>query len=166
MTRSRTTCTTLENVEVQCTHCGVRMSSHLGSGERVRYFRCAGCHRWVSSSYTEVFHADAKVRLEAQSAEAKPAPQFDAVKMKLERWLAALEDQDPYRTLGVSPLDSDDAIQDRYRRLAFQYHPDRGGAPGKMQELNLAYERIVRHRERRARETLENQLPAGAADPA
>lgn len=146
---------TLDDVEVECTHCGIRMTTHLGSSNRVRYFRCASCHRWVSSVYTEVFSADTKVRTH-KIVEEKKEPQFEEVKVRLERWLQALDDQDPYRTLGVSPLDSADTIRARYRELAMAHHPDRGGSAAKMRELNLAYERIIHHRERRKAEALSS----------
>ncbi len=164
-TRAATAATALEDVDVECTHCGVQMSSHLGSGSRVRYFRCGSCHRWVSSAYTEVFQADAKVRRYPKEAGPARTEGFDAVKHRLERWLAALEDQDPYRVLGVSPLDSAEAIRERYRALALQNHPDRGGSSERMRELNVAYERIVNHRERRKLEALgagrQEHLPVG-----
>ncbi len=60
--------------------------------------------------------------------------------------MSALDHQDPYYLLGVSPLDSAEAIRNRYRELALCRHPDRGGSSLEMAELNLAYERIVRHR--------------------
>jgi hypothetical protein len=144
----------LDGVEVECTHCGVRMASHVGNGERVRYFRCGSCQRWVSSVYTEVFRGDAKMRMHPKRPESERNAQFDQVKDRLERWLAALEDQDPYRVLGVSPLDSEESIRDRYRELALAHHPDRGGSMEKMREINVAYEKIVLHRERRQREQL------------
>ena len=147
-------CTTLEDVDVQCTHCGVKMTAHLGSGTTVRYFRCATCLRWVTSAYTEVFKADAKMRAYPKRPEAPRPAEFDAVKGRLERWLAALEDQDPYKMLGVSPLDSPEVIRDRYRALALANHPDRGGSVEKMQQLNVVYERITQHRERRRLEAL------------
>lgn len=139
----------LSQVDVECTHCGVRTSMHLGSGKRVRYFNCPSCYRWVSSTYAEVLHADAKFRttpIEDGSAQRK---EFTEVRDRLERWLAALDDQDPYQLLGVSPLDSEDAIRSRYRELALQRHPDRGGSEDAMRELNAAYERIVAHRKAR-----------------
>jgi len=56
--------------------------------------------------------------------------------------------------LGVSPLDSPDTVRTRYRELALERHPDRGGSAEKMRELNDAYERILRHRQRKREETL------------
>jgi DnaJ domain len=144
---------TLENVEVECTHCGVRMTMHVGGGQAVKYFRCGSCRRFVSSTYTDVLRADAKLRTHPVRP-AQSVVQFDSVKSRLERFLAAVDDQDPYRVLGVSPTDTPERIRARYRELALQCHPDRGGRPERMQELNAAYERILAHRERRGREAL------------
>lgn len=157
VTTTSTTTTVLDGTDVECTHCKVKMTSHLGSGRSVRYFSCASCQRWVSSSYTEVFKVDGKVRTRPQDDAARAS--FDQVKNRLDRWLAAVEDQDPYRVLGVSPMDTPERIRDAYRELAIAHHPDRGGSAEKMRQLNDAYERIHFHRERRKAE----QLEAGAA---
>lgn len=146
---------TMEGVEVECTHCGLRMTSHLGSGQRVRYFRCAGCSRWVSSAYTEVFRADAQFR--AHHVDSLKQAKFEEVKGRLERWLSALDDQDPYHLLNVSPLDSMEKIRARYRELALAHHPDRGGSEAKMRELNVAYERVLVHQRRRREEAMAAQ---------
>jgi hypothetical protein len=140
---------TLEGLDVQCTHCGIRMTSHWGSENRIRYFRCSSCHRWVSSTYAEVLKGDANVRPTSAAANAERAERFTQVKNRLERWLSALDDKDPYNVLGVSPFDGSEKIKNRYRELALESHPDRGGSPDRMRELNLAYERIVLHQERR-----------------
>jgi hypothetical protein len=163
---SVTATTCLEDVDVECTHCRVKMSTHLGSGATVRYFNCPSCHRWVSSSYAEVFRVDAKVRTRRHNAAGKAT--FDEVKGRLDRWLAAVEDQDPYRTLGVSPMDTAERIRDAYRELAIANHPDRGGDPVRMRQINEAYERIHFHRERRKAEQLEagrgpSELHSGAS---
>ncbi|MBF5041152.1 J domain-containing protein [Aggregicoccus sp. 17bor-14] len=144
---------TLEGVDVECTHCGVRMTMHAGA--RVKYFRCGSCHRWVSSTYTDIFRADAKMRTHPVK-EAPESAGFIEVKDRLERWLTQLEDQDPYRVLGVSPLDSAETVRNRYRELAMERHPDRGGSAERMRELNAAYERILRHRERKRAEALSS----------
>jgi hypothetical protein len=138
--------TTLEDVEVECTHCKVAMTSHVGAS-RVQYFHCASCHRWVSSMYSEVFRGDAKVR--ARKRGEGVAGVFGEVKQRLERWLSAIDEQDPYRTLGVSKTDSPERIRERYRELAVANHPDRGGSVEGMRRINEAYERISVHRERR-----------------
>lgn len=136
------------DVEVECTHCKVRMRAYVGSGGTVRYFRCDTCRRWLSSTYQDVLRADAHFRARRAGEAPIDAQQFDAVKARLERWLAGIEEHDPYRLLGVSPMDSDDRIRRRYRELALEAHPDRGGSVEKMRGINLAYEKIVTHRER------------------
>src|SRR5438477_5142621 len=107
----RAPATTLEDVDVVCTFCGVEMTSRLGSGAKVRYFRCGQCNRWVTSMYAEVFRGDTKVRRVPRSEGGARAEAFSTVKEKLDRWLLSLEDQDPYRVLGVSPLESPEAIR-------------------------------------------------------
>ncbi|XXF75467.1 DnaJ domain-containing protein [Myxococcaceae bacterium GXIMD 01537] len=156
----------LENVEVECTHCGVRMTMHTGSGRKVKYFRCGSCHRWVSSLYADVLRSDAKMRTHPVKDVPVQDARFIAAKSHLDRWLAALDDQDPYRVLGVSPGDSPDAIRARYRELALERHPDRGGSEEKMRELNDAYERILRHRAHKRTETLSAGAPSAVSLPA
>jgi hypothetical protein len=134
-----------ETAAVECTHCGILMTSHMGSSRQVRYFRCGSCHRWVSTMYQDVLGADAKVRALRPDAAGRSGD-FEQVKGRLERWLASLDEKDPYRTLGVSPLDSTEAIRARYHALAMERHPDRGGSADGMSELNQAYERIADHR--------------------
>ncbi|HYH99671.1 J domain-containing protein [Hyalangium sp.] len=157
---------TLENVEVECTHCGVRMTLHEGSGRRVRYFRCGSCHRWVSSIYTEIFRSDAKLRTHPVKDTSAEDASFIQVKDRLERWLAEVEGKDPYHVLGVSPLDSLEAVRTRYHELAMERHPDRGGSVERMRELNDAYERILRHRQRKKEEALaQRKLVEDSAEP-
>jgi hypothetical protein len=157
----------LEDVDIECTHCGVIMSGYQTPASGLRYYRCGCCHRWVSSAYAEVLGAGAKVRTQPRREQPRPTGRMDAVKDRLEKWLASLEVQDPYRTLGVSPNDPAERIRSRYHELALQCHPDRGGSVEKMRELNVAYERITHHLERRASEELsassslnEGALPA------
>jgi molecular chaperone DnaJ len=53
---------------------------------------------------------------------------------------------DYYRTLGVSPDASEEEIKKAYRRLVFDYHPDRNpnskDADEKIRDINAAYEVI------------------------
>jgi hypothetical protein len=160
-TASTTASTTLDGVEVECTYCGIRMASHMGSGRTVRYFHCPSCQRWTTSAYKEVFKADTKMRTRAPSASRSIA--FDAVKDRLELWLRSLEQQDPYRELGVSPRASEHAIRERYRELARLHHPDRGGSVEAMSRINAAYERILRHQEQRHVQALMSAKAAEAA---
>ncbi len=135
----------LENVDVECTHCGVTMTSSIGGGGTVRYFRCPKCQRWVSSMYTEVFGADVKVRTRTPMASAQPTA-TSSVKERLEAWLRSLDAKNPYRVLGCDEADSDEVIRERYLSLAKHHHPDAGGDEATMRSLNEAWERIVLER--------------------
>ncbi len=60
---------------------------------------------------------------------------------------------DPYKVLGISPDATDDQVKAAYREMARKYHPDQYGdnplsdlAQEKMQEINEAYDTIVRLR--------------------
>jgi DnaJ domain len=132
--------------DLECKGCGVVMTAHFGAQNRIRYYRCRSCGRRASSTYSDALRGDAKVRIQSTQPHLPRSPQFQEVKERLERWMSALDRQDPYYLLGVSPLDSAEAIRNRYRELALSRHPDRGGSSLEMAELNLAYERIVRHR--------------------
>lgn len=52
-------------------------------------------------------------------------------------------EQDHYEVLGVAPDASEEEIREAYRRLAFQYHPDRNrgsrDAASRMKGINEAY---------------------------
>jgi molecular chaperone DnaJ len=48
--------------------------------------------------------------------------------------------RDYYEVLGVGKAASPDELKKAYRRLAVQYHPDRGGDEAKFREVNEAYE--------------------------
>lgn len=61
--------------------------------------------------------------------------------------------RDPYQILGISPTATDDEVKNAYRELAKKYHPDNYAnnplselAEEKMQEINEAYDTIVRMR--------------------
>ena len=145
MPQAATACTTLEGVDMECTYCGIRMSSHLGSGGKVRYFHCPSCSRWTTSTYTEVLRADAKLRTR-KAAPVEASTWAGSVKERVEAWLQSISAAEPYRTLGVAPSVSDATVRDRYLSLARQHHPDRGGAPETMRRVNDAYERVLAHR--------------------
>lgn len=146
-------CAQTLDVDVECTFCKVRMSAYQGSGGQVRYHRCTSCRRFLTSTYREVLGAGAGFRARTRPPLAvEDEPQFTQVKDRLERWLSALDDQDPYRTLGVSPMASDEEVKSRYRELALARHPDRGGSADQMRAVIDAYERIARHRQQRRAE--------------
>lgn len=48
--------------------------------------------------------------------------------------------KDYYKTLGVEKNASKEDVKKAYRRLAHQYHPDKGGDEQKFKELNAAYQ--------------------------
>lgn len=61
---------------------------------------------------------------------------------------------DPYKVLGISPSASDDEVKRAYRDLARKYHPDNyvnnplaDLAKEKMQEINDAYDSIMKQRQ-------------------
>ena len=61
--------------------------------------------------------------------------------------------RDPYEVLGIAPTATDDEVKAAYRNLARKYHPDNYTdnplsdlAQEKMQEINEAYDTIVRLR--------------------
>jgi len=147
--RARSSWRTLENVEVECTHCQAKMAMHTGGGGEVRYFRCTSCRRYVTSMYAQdALRADVKMRTRPLRQPVEGLVP-ESTRAKLERFLGALDAQDPYRLLGVSPSQSAEQIRTRYRELAMAAHPDRGGSLERMRELNLAYERIQAHQARR-----------------
>lgn len=52
----------------------------------------------------------------------------------------------PYRVLGLDPSAEDDLVKLVYRYHSRRNHPDRGGSPERMAEINRAYEAIRRER--------------------
>lgn len=159
MPHAAQSCTTLENLDVECTWCNVRMTSHLGGGGTIRYFHCPSCARWTSSMYTEVFRADSKLRTRRPTGET-PAVGVGSVKERLESWLQSLTVSDPYQVLGLSPRSSDAQLRERYLQLARTHHPDRGGNADSMRRVNDAYEQVLSHRAQQ-RLAVTARLPSG-----
>ena len=136
----------LEEVTLECTHCGVLMVSYLGSGSKVRYAKCNSCHRWVSSTYADVLRFDSGVRAHKRVSQQSAESHFSAVKKRLEAFLAHAESALPHRKLNVAVNASEDEIRQSYRKLALLNHPDRGGSEQSMREINAAYEKLIAQR--------------------
>lgn len=158
MAQAATACTTLEDVDVECTQCGVRMSSHVGSSGQIRYFHCPSCSRWTTSMYSEVLRADTKMRARRPAA-TQTTTTIGSVKDRLENWLLSLSGKDPYRTLGVIPSISDVGLRERYLALARTHHPDKGGSAEDMRRINEAYEQALAHREQNRASMRPTGLP-------
>ena len=101
--------------DVECTHCGVLMTSWSAAGSPVRYWQCPFCSRTHSSLYSEVFERRAGARrVDAALASAAPAalPQaspeeirWASLKARAARWFARLEqEQVPARAAEVRAL--------------------------------------------------------------
>ena len=91
---------------------------HVGSGQRVKYFRCGSCHRWVSSTYTEVFRADAKMRTHPVKDSTEADQRFIDVKDRLERWLARDRGPGPLPRAGRLAAGLAGGVRARYHELA------------------------------------------------
>lgn len=133
---------------LRCELCQTPMTSDSPAHSAVRYYHCAGCGRWVASNYGEDLVKAHTARVEsaesAESAEAAAAvrPDFDRIKARLGQWLQDLDERDPYFVLGVPPSASEETVRSRFKELALENHPDRGGDPAAMRRLILAYDRI------------------------
>lgn len=49
-----------------------------------------------------------------------------------------------YKFMGLKPKDGVARVKERYRILAFKYHPDHGGDETRMKALNIAYAAVLR----------------------
>jgi DnaJ-class molecular chaperone len=71
-----------------------------------------------------------------------------------------MKTKDYYETLEVTAKSSSQEIKEAYRRLAFQYHPDRNPGPAaleKMKEINEAYAVLSDETKRRTYDRLQAQ---------
>ena len=135
-----------------CELCHSPMSCTAPTGSAVRYYHCTGCGRWLASSYgAELVRAHTA----RERRPAPAAPDLSRVKESLARWMEALDQRDPYFVLGVPPSADPEAVRARFKELALQHHPDKGGDPAQMRRLLAAYERI-----RRAKHMDEQDEPA------
>jgi hypothetical protein len=131
----------VETALCECTHCGSRMSS-TPAADGGAYYACPRCARTYSSAYPEVIRRAAGARRPASEASTRRDEGFAEVKARLEAWLRRLDEQDPYFVLGVKPGASLDEVRSRYRELALEHHPDRGGEANQMRRILRAYDQI------------------------
>jgi DnaJ-class molecular chaperone len=78
-----------------------------------------------------------------------------------------MNQKDYYKILGVSENATSDQIKQAYRRLAFEYHPDRNKDPamsGKMKEINEAYAVLSDVSKRREYDMLKSRYGSFAYD--
>lgn len=141
---------------LRCELCSEPMTAHAAKGSPVRYHHCARCGRWVASSYGDELVRAGTARLAPEHAERPDRRELDAIKGRLEAWLRALDESDPYFILGVHPASPLEQIRERFHELALAHHPDKGGDPEQMRRVLAAWERI-RNGKRL------NPQPAGAA---
>lgn len=96
---------------VECTHCGVVMTSWSVPSSPIRYFQCPFCQRTHSSHYGEVFRSRAGARMlttaprSALPSEIPMARPEDArwatIKSAASRWYARLE-ADEHRNASIA----------------------------------------------------------------
>ena len=81
-------------------------------------------------------------------------------------WIFGMSQNDYYHILGVDQQASAKQIKDAYRKLAFQYHPDRNdknpAAAEKMKSVNEAYAVLSNPDKRREYDTLRQQFGSSA----
>jgi hypothetical protein len=110
----------MEAADVECTHCGVVMTSWSSPGSPVRYYQCPFCTRTHSSHYAEVFRRGAGARYveprptpELRTSaggipEATPeAAEWAGIKSSAARWFARL-DAEERRLVGPAAAASRD----------------------------------------------------------
>ncbi len=85
-------------LDVECTHCGVVMTSWSAPGSQVRYYQCPFCARTHSSLYGEVFRHGAGARLRGPRAAPGGVPtaspedvRWANIKATAARWFARLD---------------------------------------------------------------------------
>lgn len=156
MNTETTTTTTMH-----CELCATPMTAQGETGSTVSYYFCAGCGRWVASNY-----GDEMVRGKTASFDRQDKPRaststkdLDQIKARLSRWIAEIDENDPYRTLGLHPSASEEVVRARFHELAMRHHPDRGGDAAQMRRVIAAFERIKHGKPANAHQTVVERRP-------
>ena len=82
---------------VECTQCGVLMTSWCAAGSPTRYYQCPFCKRTLCSAYDEVFERGALGRRVPAAALRRPRPRpaggqrWRELKGRAARWFARVE---------------------------------------------------------------------------
>jgi hypothetical protein len=72
--------------EVECTHCGVVMTSWSVPASPIRYYQCPFCQRTHSSHYGEVFRSHAGARVMASRPRVAAPAEFPMASPEDVRW--------------------------------------------------------------------------------
>ncbi len=98
-------------VDVECTHCGVVMTSWSAPGSQLRYYQCPFCARTHSSYYGEVFRHRAGARVVNGRPVAGGIPsaspedvRWAGIKASAARWFARLEAEEQQATAVRQPI--------------------------------------------------------------
>ena len=126
-----------------CELCDSPMSCQTppGKGKAVHYYHCARCGRWVASTYGEELMRAHTARVQPERLAQAPYD-LGSLKERLGRWLANLDESDPYFVLGVPPSATEETVKSRFKELALVHHPDHGGDPAQMRRFLRAYDQI------------------------
>jgi hypothetical protein len=71
---------------VECTHCGVVMTSWSVPSSPIRYFQCPFCQRTHSSHYGEVFRRGAGARMLGNAPRSAPPSEIPMARPEDARW--------------------------------------------------------------------------------
>ena len=145
-----------ETSTLLCELCQTPMTAQGPSASTVRYYHCAGCGRWVASNYGDEMVRAGTARIDdtPEATRSQKPRDFDKIKERLARWIADIDECDPYQTLGVHPSASEETVRARFHELALRPHPDRGGDPAQMRRLLAAFDRIRAGKPSSANDTL------------
>jgi hypothetical protein len=123
------------------------------------YHRCPKCGRTIAGCYDDALRAATRPRekpgtctdfrqdsVAASEEIGDVSPVFRAdvaeLKARLDRWLADADARNPWRVLGLPTGATLQDARSRFRELAREHHPDRGGDPEAMRKFIRAWHAI------------------------